>query len=147
MYVTKKSIWDVESNNNYEKVTEYITEKTKKISTIRKDLASIKQLFNNYITITKKYCDDIAVLALQLKPLANTIEGDLTQAIQGILLFNSISLETLAKGMEQIFKASKVKRDSGIGGLEEFSKLYQTKLSEVITSYCVYIEEIEKYEK
>ena len=30
MYVPKKSIWDVDSNNNYEKVTEYINKKTKK---------------------------------------------------------------------------------------------------------------------
>ena len=92
MYKPKESKWDVESNNNYEKVTNYIKEKTEKLSKIRKDLSNIKELFKNYVSITKKYCDQIAALALELKPDGKTKEGELTQAIQGILLFNSVYL-------------------------------------------------------
>ena len=147
MYKPKESKWDVESNNNYEKVTNYIKEKTEKLSKIRRDLSNIKELFKNYVSITKKYCDQIAALALELKPDGKTKEGELTQAIQGILLFNSVSLETLAKEIEKIFKIKKNKKDSAITGLEEFSKIYQISLSKLITNYCIYINEIEKYEK
>ena len=91
-----------------------IYEKSSNIIAIRKGINDIKDVFKDYIQITKTYCTEIASLALKLKPLANTIWGDLTQAIQGILLFNSISLENLAKGMGEIFKNSKIKkRDSG----------------------------------
>ena len=148
MYRQKESIWDVETNNNYEKVTEFINEKSSNIIAIRKGINDIKDLFKDYIQITKTYCTQIASLALKLKPLANTIWGDLTQAIQGILLFNSISLENLAKGMGEIFKNSKIKkRDSGVSGLEEFSNIYQVQLSDLISNYCLYITELEKYER
>ena len=148
MYRQKESIWDVETNNNYEKVTEFINEKSSNIIAIRKGINDIKDLFKDYIQITKTYCTQIASLALKLKPLANTIWGDLTQAIQGILLFNSISLENLAKGMGEIFKNSKMKkRDSGVSGLEEFSNIYQVQLSDLISNYCLYITELEKYER
>ena len=148
MYRQKESIWDVETNNNYEKVTEFINEKSSNIITIRKGINDIKDVFKDYIQITKTYCTQIASLALKLKPLANTIWGDLTQAIQGILLFNSISLENLAKGMGEICKNSKMKkRDSGVSGLEEFSNIYQVQLSDLISNYCLYITELEKYER
>jgi len=148
MYRQKESIWDVETNNNYEKVTEFINEKSSNIIAIRKGINDIKDVFKDYIQITKTYCTQIASLALKLKPLANTIRGDLTQAIQGILLFNSISLENLAKGMGEIFKNSKIKkRDSGVSGLEEFSNIYQVQLSDLISNYCLYITELEKYER
>ena len=148
MYRQKESIWDVETNNNYEKVTEFINEKSNNIIAIRKGINDIKDVFKDYIQITKTYCTQIASLALKLKPLANTIWGDLTQAIQGILLFNSISLENLAKGMGEIFKNSKIKkRDSGVSGLEEFSNIYQVQLSDLISYYCLYITELEKYER
>ena len=78
--------------------------------------------------------------------MANTIEGDLAQAIQGIFLFNKNSLETLAKNNE-IFFLNKTKKDKGVNIIEEFSKLYQISLSEALGKYCLYIEEIEKYEK
>ena len=148
MYRQKESIWDVETNNNYEKVTEFINEKSNNIIAIRKGINDIKDVFKDYIQITKTYCTQIASLALKLKPLANTIWGDLTQAIQGILLFNSISLENLAKGMGEIFKNSKMKKkDSGVSGLEEFSNIYQVQLSDLISNYCLYITELEKYER
>ena len=149
MYKPKENIWDVESSNNYEEVTNYIKKKTEKLEKIKQDLLNIKDLFKNYISITKKYCDQIAVLALQLKPEANTNEGNLTQAIQGILLFNSVSLETLANEMEKIFKSSKKreKNDSGINILDEFSKIYQSTYSNLLNNYGIYITEIEKYEK
>ena len=146
MYKHKESTWKIDSNNNYEEVNEFIEKKIKKIKTTREDLTSIESLFNNYITITKNYCEQIALLALQIKPLANTIEGDLAQAIQGIFLFNTDSLETLAKNIE-IFFLNRTKKDTGVNVIEEFSKLYQINLSEALGKYCLYIEEIEKYEK
>ena len=147
MYKPKENKWDVDSNDDYEKVIGFIDKKKEKIEKIKKDLNDIKDLFKDYIEYTKKYCGQIATLALKLKPLANTIEGDLTQAIQGILLFNSISLETLANEMQNIFKASTSQKDNSIQILEDFSKMYQEKLSDLLNNYCAYVIEIESYEK
>ena len=147
MYKQKENKWDIETNDNYEKIMEFIQKKEDKTKKIRSDLNDIKELFKNYISYTKKYCEQIATLALQLKPIANTIEGDLTQAIQGILLFNSISLETLANEMQNIFKASTKEKDTIISTLEEFSKMYQENLANLIKSYCTYVDEYELYEK
>ncbi len=38
MYKPKENIWDVESSNNYEEVTNYIKKKTEKLEKIRHDL-------------------------------------------------------------------------------------------------------------
>ena len=149
MYTPKENIWDIELNNTFEEVTDYIKRKTDKISKIKQDLTNINELFKNFISITKKYCDQIAFLALQLKPDANTNEGNLIQAIQGILLFNSVSLETLAKEMEKSlgFLKNQENVDSCLNALDDYSKLYQTNYSDLIKSYCTYINEIEQYEK
>ena len=147
MYKQEENVWDVESNNNYERVSEYIDKKIKKITNIKESISSIKDVFKEYIKITKNYCKDLSSLALQLKPVLNTIEGDLTQAIQSIFLFNSVSYETLVKAMEEIYKSTKLKKDSGISGLEEFYKIYQIHLSDLLNKYCIYINEIENYEK
>jgi hypothetical protein len=49
MYKQEENIWDVESNNNYEKVSDFIDKKIKKINIIRQDLTNIKELFKEYI--------------------------------------------------------------------------------------------------
>ena len=147
MYKPKENKWDVDSNDDYEKVIAFIDKKEEKIEKIKKDLNDIKDLFKDYIEYTKKYCGQIATLALKLKPIANTIEGDLTQAIQGILLFNSISLETLANEMQNIFKASTYQKDNSIQILYDFSKMFQEKLSDLLNNYGAYVNEIENYEK
>ena len=147
MYKQEENIWDVESNNNYEKVSEYIDKKIKQITNIKDALKSIKDVFEEYIKMTKRYCNELAMLALKLKPIANTTEGDLIQTMQSLFLFNSVSFETLVKAMEEIYKSSKLKKDSGVSGLEEFYKIYQIQLSDLLNKYCIYINEIENYEK
>ena len=147
MYKQEENVWDVESNNNYEKVSKYIDEKIKKITNIKDALKSIKDVFQQYIQMTKRYCNELASLALKLKPIANTKEGNLIQAMQSLFLFNSVSFETLVKAMEEIYKSSKLKKDSGVSGLEEFYKIYQIQLSDLLNKYCIYINEIENYEK
>ena len=147
MYKQEENVWDVESNNNYEKVSQYIDKKIKNITNTKEALTSIKDVFQEYIKITKNYCNELAMLALKLKPQSNTIEGELTQAMQSLFLFNSVSYEILVKAMEEINKSSKLKKDSGVSGLEEFYKIYQIHLSDLLNKYCVYINEIENYEK
>ena len=147
MYKQEENVWDVESNNNYEKVSKYIDEKIKKITNIKDALKSIKDVFQQYIQMTKRYCNELASLALKLKPIANTKEGNLIQAMQSLFLFNSVSFETLVKAMEDIYKSSKFQKNSGVSGLEEFYKIYQIHLSDLLNKYCIYINEIEKYEK
>ena len=150
MYKPKDSIWDIASVDDYEEVTKFIQRKTDKLEKIEKNLESIKSLFEEYIKLTKDYCEKIAMLALQLKPEANSNEGKLTQAIQGILLFNSVSLETLAKEMDKNIKIKskgKNNHDIGVSSLNEFSQLYQTSYAKLINDYCCYILEMENYEK
>ena len=150
MYKPKDSIWDIASGDDYEEVTKFIKRKTDKLEKIEKNLESIKSLFEEYIKLTKVYCEKIAMLALQLKPEANSNEGKLTQAIQGILLFNSVSLETLAKEMDKNIKIKskgKNNHDIGVSSLNEFSQLYQTSYAKLINDYCCYIIKMENYEK
>ena len=150
MYKPKDSIWDIASGDDYEEVTKFIKRKTDKLEKIEKNLESIKSLFEEYIKLTKDYCEQIAMLALQLKPEANSNEGKLTQAIQGILLFNSVSLETLAKEMDKNIKIKskgKNNHDIGVSSLNEFSQLYQTSYAKLINDYCCYILKMENYEK
>lgn len=147
MYKPKENKWDVETNNNYEKITDYKKIQIKKLINIQENLENIKSIFQEYISLTKKYCDQIATLALKLKPEGQTNEGEITQAIQGILLFNSVSLETLANEMEKICKTSLKEENPGIVGLDEFYSIYQMSLATLLKSYCSYINEIEDYEK
>ena len=150
MYKPKDSIWDIASGDDYEEVTKFIKRKTDKLEKIEKNLESIKSLFEEFIKLTKDYCEQIAMLALQLKPEANSNEGKLTQAIQGILLFNSVSLETLAKEMDKNIKIKskgKNNHDIGVNSLNEFSQLYQTSYAKLINDYCCYIIKMENYEK
>jgi hypothetical protein len=43
MYKQEENVWDVESNNNYEKVSEYIDKKIKNITNTKQALTSIKE--------------------------------------------------------------------------------------------------------
>ncbi len=148
MYQPKENIWKVEFNLNYDKVTDYVKEKEKNFKKTQNSLENMKNIFNDYLSITKKYSEQIQNLALKLKPLANTIEGDLTQAIQSVLLFNSDSLETFIKEMNKIINAPTMEsKNTNHYEFSEFCKSYQPALSELFTNYCIYIEEIEKYER
>ena len=87
MYKPRESDWKVESSSNYEKVTDYIQLKITKLEKIQKDLKTIQKLYKDYISVTKDYHKKITKIVLELKPDSNTNEGELIQAIQGILLF------------------------------------------------------------
>ena len=147
MYQPKESTWEVESSNIYQEVSDYIAEQIKKIPKIQRSLRKLKEFFKNYIIITKNYCDQITVLVSKITPLPDSIAGNLTQVIQGILLFNSILLETKINELEAFFRDLNEKEYFDVHELKEYNKTYQTSLSELITNYCVYIDEFEKYEK
>ena len=149
MYKAKINIWDMDYTDNFEKVCAYIDKKRSKIVQIKKSYNGIKQVFKKYLEATEKYSKQLTSIALELLPNSDSIEGELIQAIQGILLFNSEALNTLVIQIKEIltninFKASKEIKSSV---LEEFSKMYQTKFSQVVNLYCHFITENELYEK
>ena len=137
MYQPKESTWEVESSNIYQEVSDYIAEQIKKIPKIQRSLRKLKEFFKNYIIITKNYCDQITVLVSKITPLPDSIAGNLTQVIQGILLFNSILLETKINELEAFFRDLNEKEYFDVHELKEYNKTYQTSLSELITNYCV----------
>ena len=69
--------------------------------------------------------------------MPDSIAGNLTQVIQGILLFNSILLETKINELEAFFRDLNEKEYFDVHELKEYNKTYQTSLSELITNYCV----------
>ena len=145
MYKAKINIWDMDYTDNFEKVCAYIDKKRSKIVQIKKSYNGIKQVFKKYLEATEKYSKQLTSIALELLPNSDSIEGELIQAIQGILLFNSEALNTLVIQIKEIltninFKASKEIKSSV---LEEFSKMYQTKFSQVVNLYCHFITENE----
>ena len=147
MYRAKTNIWDIESSDNFEKVCNYIDAKRIKISKIKKCYEEIKEVLKLYVEATKTYREKLASIALKLLPNSETVEGKLIQAIQGILLFNSESLENFTTQIQLILKNFKANKTSNSDGLDEFSKMYQINYSKVVNLYCNYITEYELYEK
>ena len=147
MYRAKTNIWDIESTDNFEKVCNYIDSKRIKIGKIKKSYEDIKEVLKLYVEITKTYREQLVSIALKLFPNSETIEGKLIQAIQGILLFNSESLESFTNQIQLILKNFKADKISNSGGLDEFSKMYQINYSKVLNLYCNYISQYELYEK
>ena len=147
MYRAKTNIWDIESTDNFEKVCNYIDSKRIKIGKIKKSYEDIKEVLKLYVEITKTYREQLVSIALKLFPNSDTVEGKLIQAIQGILLFNSESLESFTNQIQLILKNFKADKISNSGGLDEFSKMYQINYSKVLNLYCNYISQYELYEK
>ena len=149
MYRAKTKIWDMDYTDNYEKVSDYINKKRDRVQQIKKSYNEIKGVFKKYIEVTEKYSNELASIALQLFPNSKSIEGELIQAIQGIILFNSETLNALVGEINEIltninFTSSK-ELNSPV--LEEFSRMYQTKFSKVVNLYCNFINVNESYEK
>ena len=147
MYKAKSNIWDVESTDNFERVCNYIETKRNKIAKINKCYEQLKSVLKQYFEATKHYREQLASIALKLLPNSDSFEGKLIQAIQGILLYNSESLEHLTSEIQLILKNIKKNKILNYGGLDEFSKMYQINYSKVVNLYCDYITEYEMYEK
>ena len=149
MYRAKTNEWDLGQPDNYEKVCAYIENKKKKILQVKKSYKEIKEVFKKYIDVTKNYANQLASIALELFPNSKSIEGELIQAIQGIILFNSETLNTLADQIAEILKNLNFKASKDLKSpiLEEFSRMYQTKYSKIVNLFCNYIDGYESYEK
>ena len=147
MYKAKTSIWDLEYTDNYEKVCSYLDKTRIKISKIKKCYNEVKDVLKKFIEISHNYSAQISSIALKLFPNSDSVEGKLIQAIQGILLFNSESIDNLVKEAQEILNNFKASRESNSSGLDDLSKIYQTNYSEVLKLYCNYISENELYEK
>ena len=147
MYRAKSNIWDMDYTDNYEKICAFIEQKRSKILQIKKSYNIIKEVLKQYVDATEEYYQKLSSIALELKPNSESIEGQLIQAIQSIILFNSVSLDNLVSNIQEILKNFKASRELNSSALEEFSKMYQINFSKIVHLYCKYIGENESYEK
>ena len=147
MYKAKSNIWDMDYTDNYEKICAFIENKRSKILQIKKSYNIIKEVIKKYVDATEKYYKKLSSIALELKPNSESIEGQLIQAIQGIILFNSLSLDNLVANIQEILKNFKASKEMNSSALEEFSKMYQINFSKIVHLYCKFINENESYEK
>ena len=144
MYRAKSNVWDIEVTDSFGKVCEYINKKKEKMDIIKNSYIQIKEVFKEYIIATNNYKDQLISIALKLFPNSDTVEGQLIQAFQSILLFDSEALNDLTNQIQEIIKNFKVTNNSG---LDDFSKIYQTNYANAIQIYCDYISNYELYEK
>ena len=147
MYRAKTNIWDMDYTDNYEKICAFIENKRNKILQIKKAYNIIKEVLKKYVEATEKYYKKLSSIALELKPSSESIEGQLIQAIQSIILFNSVSLDNLVNNIQEILKNLKASKELNSSALEEFSKMYQIHFSNIVHLYCKFIDENESYEK
>ena len=142
-------------------ITPTIKTKKKKIDLIREYLASqpdqIKKLekvsetlfdvINNFIEISQNYSNQLEMLALKIIPNYST-EGQLAQAVQGILLFYSEELNNLIKALKkQNIKKKENDVNNIINTFNEYNASYYNKIRETILNSEKYKKEISLYEE
>ena len=147
MYNAKTNIWKIEHSDIFEKVGKYLDKIRNKISIVKGSYKAIKDVIRKYLEATKQYMNTLQSIALDLQPNGLTSEGLAIQAIQGILLFTSDSLEILVKQVQILYKNLKANKESNSAGLDDLSKIYQIKFSSAIQAYCDFINDNESYEK
>ena len=80
-------------------IKKYLSSQPKKIKTLQNISKVYYKVINEFIDITQNYSSEIESLALRITP-DYSIEGQISQALQGILLFQSEGLNNLVKKLK-----------------------------------------------
>ena len=128
-------------------IKEYLNSEPEKINQINEIFKSFNNIINNFIEYTKNYSSQIEFLALKIIP-NYSIEGQLIQSFQTLLLFYSEGLNTLILELRNIISS---KNDDKINDMYEklksLKKNYSLKLKEVNISYKSFKREINLYQE
>ena len=84
----------------FEKIKEYLSSQPTKIKDLNEVSKTLNSIIKSFIEYTKNYSNQIEFLAMKMVP-NYTIEGELIQAIQTILLFYSEGLNNLTSELKK----------------------------------------------
>ena len=141
-----------EENTNKDhsaQINKIISSQREEIKRIQLFLNSIIDIYKEYINISKEFSKKLENLALKIKPDGKTFEGQLVQALQGTLLFNSNSLNEMTEEMNNIFnKQNKngIDENDGVETFEHFTEVYFEQYNKTMDSYKIYESGVESYE-
>ena len=141
-----------EENTNKDhsaQINKIISSQREEIKRIQLFLNSIIDIYKEYINISKEFSKKLENLALKIKPDGKTFEGQLVQALQGTLLFNSNSLNEMTEEMNNIFnKQNKngISENDGVETFEHFTEVYFEQYNKTMDSYKIYESGVESYE-
>ena len=89
--------------NEMNKINKIILNQNSTIERIHEFLMGITDIYYSYMQLSKTLSKKLEDLAMKLKPDAKTFEGQIIQVLQGILLFNSNSLNEMIKDMNTFY--------------------------------------------
>ena len=134
---------DIFDQNHINKIKELISSQTDEITRIHQILSNILEIYKEYINISKEYSKNLENLALKLKPDGKTLEGQLVQAFQSILLFKSNSLNEMTEEMNNLLKNNDFE---DIGNCQHLSDVYIEQYNKTLDSYKLYESGVGLYE-
>ena len=139
-----------QSNQNHSnQINKIISSQREEIKRIQLFLNNIIDIYKEYINITKEFNKKLENLAMKLKPDGKTFEGQLIQALQGTLLFNSNSLNEKIEAMNKFFNEQNkngITENDGVETFEHFTEVYFEQYNKTMDSYKIYESGIQSYE-
>ena len=149
--ITNKSNSQNSSNSvitkEFELIKEYLNHQPEQINKLNNISNILSNIINNFIEITKNYSSQIEFLAMKIIP-NYSVEGQLMQSIQGILLFYSEGLNNLVNELKDNMIVKQQENISEI--IEQFKvqkKLYWKKITNINSSYKAFKKEINLYQE
>ena len=136
-----------QKKKTFDLIKEYLYSQPDKIKKIESVSKSIHQVINEFIEITQNYTNQIINLALKIIPNYTT-EGQLAQAVQGILLFYSEGLNKLTSELKD--KNIIIKENEKKSILDKFNEqkdAYFNKVRNAILILEKYRKEIQLYQE
>ena len=146
-----KNLEKTPTNNTKKKkidlIREYLASQPDQIKKLEKVSQTLFDVINNFIEISQNYSNQLEMLALKIIPNYST-EGQLAQAVQGILLFYSEELNNLIKSLKkQNIKRKENDVNNIINTFNEYNASYYNKIRETILNSEKYKKEISLYEE
>ena len=145
---TNESNYLVQSISNqikeFQIIKEYLNTQPLKISELNEIFKSFNSIINNFIEYTKNYSGQIEFLALKIMP-NYSIEGQLIQSFQTLLLFYSEGLNSLISELRNLKNDDKI--NEILEQLKLYKKNYYSKIKEVNISHKAFKREINLYQE
>ena len=131
----------------FELIKEYLNSQPEIINKLNDLSKNLSNIINNFIEYTKIYSSQIEILAMKIIP-NYTIEGQLMQSIQAILLFLSEALNNLNKQLKENIAIKQGEIANEI--IEQFKtqrKLYSQKIKNINLSHKSFKAEINLFQE
>ena len=137
------------NQSHLSQIKQMISSQSDEIKRIQQFLTKIVDIYKEYINLSKEFSKNLEKLAMKLKPDGKTFEGQLIQAFQSILLFNSNSLNEMTEEMNNQFNKENNKNNIGQYDIEtykNFNEIYIDQYNKTMDSYKIYESGVESYE-